>query len=377
MHPVPRLHDLRIPSFPNKITTKNKSYQLSLKMKKPIQAAFICAVTGVVSSCAFTTSHQVKLDHVQLRDVLMDYADDQIMDNLIRAKNGLPIVHYDFSHVSAIVTTKLAGTVNGGQTLTDTPKGVSGSMVIAAARSAMRPFTFSLAPERDNAIDVEVMPIVSEKQIYEAYVAFLNAPRDNPSKGTLDNSITTTTETNPIKTRSPQPETSDEMKKDEESRTTKQCTKGTIGEKNVDIETDTTAPPSPPPPSSTLTTVTIRSGTVNHFVDFENIHSVQESPYPPAHPEDVLFGERQWNNGRSHYVAKKWRDGKYYWVSKCYKAAFFKLCLATVARGYASAGASGGAPSGAANSGAGSPKQLQQSLDEFNSLQRQTLLQSR
>src|SRR4051812_10027207 len=56
---------------------------------------YACVSLILLPGCAVLDTHQAKLDQKQLREVLMDYNQDQILDNLIRARNGLPIVHYD------------------------------------------------------------------------------------------------------------------------------------------------------------------------------------------------------------------------------------------------------------------------------------------
>jgi len=76
--------------------------------------AFSCVITIFFASCAVLDTHQAKLDQQQLRDVLMDYTQDQILDNLIRASNGLPIVHFDLSNITGQVTSKFTPTVGGG-----------------------------------------------------------------------------------------------------------------------------------------------------------------------------------------------------------------------------------------------------------------------
>jgi hypothetical protein len=202
------------------------------------------------------------MDHEQLRGVLMDYQDSQVLDNLIRAYNGLPIMQFDFTTVTATVTSKLAGTVSGGQTLTDgtsttasrmttsTVAGGSSSsltssagatssrgltkaatnstngttstgslggssssgstlgstltntvagtvgLVSAVTASAVRPFTFSVNPERDNVMGVNIAPVLDNNKVYAAYIRFLKTKNNRPSPNThflTSQSGTTTT----------------------------------------------------------------------------------------------------------------------------------------------------------------------------------------
>src|SRR5436190_14903839 len=78
-----------------------------------------CTTVFFLAGCAVLDTHQAKLDQKQLRDVLMDYTEDQILDNLIRAYNGRPIVHFDFARINAAVTSKVVPVVGGGRSVTD------------------------------------------------------------------------------------------------------------------------------------------------------------------------------------------------------------------------------------------------------------------
>ena len=111
------------------------------------------------------------------------------MDNLIRAKNYLPIVQFDSSHITAVVTSKLSGTINGGQTLMNTGSKVTTTPVISAGsivhgaiqlaatgtQMAVRPFTFAITPERDNALNVQLDPVTNHNEIYVAYDYFAHS----------------------------------------------------------------------------------------------------------------------------------------------------------------------------------------------------------
>src|SRR5438874_3411999 len=77
-----------------------------------------CILTIFFAGCAVLDTHQAKLDQKQLRDVLMDYTEDQILDNLIRADNGRAIVHFDVRTVTATVASKVTPNVSYGRTLT-------------------------------------------------------------------------------------------------------------------------------------------------------------------------------------------------------------------------------------------------------------------
>ena len=292
---------------------------------------YACINLSLLAGCAVQDTHQAKLDQKQLRDVLMDYTQDQILDNLIRAYHGLPIVHFDFARISAGVTSKIVPEVGGGQSVTNvqtrtpthttvTTHQTGTTMVDSVVKTLMAvggvvetvvtPFNYAIGAERDNVISWD-QPLLDDPTVYAAYLNFLSCQDPDSSCAAKEivepiNKITTT----------------------EEEPTT--ITKTT--ETTVKVGPDG-RPPSPTPPPSVDTqhttetskkkvssTVT-EAGTQKAF-GWEikgSIRSLQRSASPPPKGAAV--------------VCRLWKDNNYYWVPVDYQKAFFALCLATVARG--------------------------------------------
>src|SRR5258708_31882352 len=80
-----------------------------------------CAGLLVICGCV---NYQAATDTHQSREYLTEDLEDQIMYNLIRAKNGLPFAHYDVASIQAAVTSKFTPSATAGQTVThlSTPK---------------------------------------------------------------------------------------------------------------------------------------------------------------------------------------------------------------------------------------------------------------
>ena len=278
-----------------------------------------------MSGCtAIQSTHQVKLDQNQMRAVLMDYTEDQIMENLIRARNGLPFVHFDFSHVTAQVTTKVTPSVAGGRTratasnlspnmsTTQTAAGPITTTIAAIGgvlETITRPFSYGVTAERDNVVNVEVNPVLADKNVYEAYINFLIDPwgKGSPQASTASAPAPPAlTKRTVIEKTGPQTTTTTAEPKASPSDTlavTKATTENIGGEKT----TITTEEPKAPPPDK-LDTIT----------DFEGIDSLRRSPN--CQPANLIV------------IQRLWRDHYYYYVPREYKHAFFKLCLITVAR---------------------------------------------
>jgi hypothetical protein len=147
-----------------------------------------------------TTTH-VQWDAVRMREQVVEYYNDEVMDNLIRAVNGQPFVHVDVASLQAIAGSKLSGTANAGQTETHTT-GTSPGMTVPEvvetfSRVVMRPFGFSVTPERSDTLTIASTPVIGAvappstgrppPNIYELYLQFLNL---NPSSKELCKSKT-------------------------------------------------------------------------------------------------------------------------------------------------------------------------------------------
>ena len=152
--------------------------------------------------CLLATScvtHQVKMDQAQLRDLMMDYTEEQIVDNLIRTKNCRPIMHFDMAHIDALVRSTVSASMNGGHntttektssssldTFTHTNTGTdylgnhySSTYVDATLKTfgsivgtVTNPFGWGASTGRANTVDVQMVPVLGEDQIYTAYENF-------------------------------------------------------------------------------------------------------------------------------------------------------------------------------------------------------------
>jgi hypothetical protein len=348
------------------------------------------AIVFLVAGCAVLDTHQAKLDQRQLRDTLMDYTEDQILDNLIRAYNGRAIVHFDVKTVTATVASKVAPNVGYGRTVTSnqfpgnatqttTMKGPTNNLLgttvqttIGAASAIVgtvtEPFTSSLAAERTNNVLVDVKP-QDERKIYAAYIKFLNTGSESPNteesdaketskptknakdkqKQELETSKVTTTvtsikvpapaneETSPTPTITPEPSPTGAVvanAKKEVQETTATKTEA-VPKKQKDTGADLVVKAHPSPPLATR--------------DMQPLMQTRAKPLP----EQVLVGPKRWNND-------------YYWVPVEYRRAFFELCVATVTKGASTISAGEAAKTKAQQDS----EDVKNELEDFNSLQR-------
>jgi hypothetical protein len=107
------------------------------------------------------TATVVRWNSVRMREEIMAYYNDEIMDNLIRMKEGLPFVHVDISSVSAAGLSQVSGTVAGGDTesFTRTSPSLIGALH-TISRVVTAPFAYSVTPLHSDTLTMTAVPVI-------------------------------------------------------------------------------------------------------------------------------------------------------------------------------------------------------------------------
>jgi hypothetical protein len=124
-----------------------------------------CAVNGVYE------------DQNRIRSTLLDLYTNQIVDNLIRAFNGLPIVQVDYTNATAQLTIKdTAGTSD--MLATSNPgvlKVIAGSTA-TVVKTTINTAIGNLGVDRANQVSLTATPVTAGDDVYNAYREFLSIP---------------------------------------------------------------------------------------------------------------------------------------------------------------------------------------------------------
>src|SRR5438477_2331130 len=123
-----------------------------------------CCVIPVVclAGCMAT---QNRWQATQMRQQVMDYYNDQIMENLIRTKENLPFVHVDVTSLTTTDAATLSGSVGNGETTSFTRTSPSSNAPMLGAlhtiaRGVTRPFSYSVAPSRNTSLQILASPVL-------------------------------------------------------------------------------------------------------------------------------------------------------------------------------------------------------------------------
>ena len=150
--------------------------------------ALIAGLTAVLlsSGCAI---HQTQYDQDKIRLALEQLYENQIIDNLIRAANGLPFIQVDYTNATSTVTVSETANLGGSEGLATTRQRTLPGAVLALTRALSNTFNYGLAGTNSNQIALTANPAINNNEIYDAYLAFLNVPGslvvscDPPPKG--------------------------------------------------------------------------------------------------------------------------------------------------------------------------------------------------
>ncbi|HWY49960.1 MAG TPA: hypothetical protein VNW72_00600 [Chthoniobacterales bacterium] len=130
-------------------------------MKKLFPVSLIAFGGGALTFLAGCMATQNRWEAAQMRQQVMDYYNDQIMENLIRAKVHLPFVHVDVTSLTTTDAASLTGVIGSGETPSFSRTSPSSTMATALhtiTRGVTRPFSYSVTPSRNTSLQILASP---------------------------------------------------------------------------------------------------------------------------------------------------------------------------------------------------------------------------
>jgi hypothetical protein len=176
------------------------SFRLRIGNKR-LNAYFSVALI-LLTGC---TATQTRWDATNIRKEVMVYYNDQIMDNLIRAKNHLPFVHVDITLLTSQGGSQITGTIGAGESRTNTNTSKSMAGVVGTlgtiANAVTRPFSWSVSPQQTETLSIQAAPALGGQAIAEM------SPLLTKTKETEEIDATTNKPTKVTKEKTPTPVT--------------------------------------------------------------------------------------------------------------------------------------------------------------------------
>lgn len=135
-------------------------------------SAWMALAGCILVTCSGCLAKQVRRDGDNFRQAVCDLYIDQALDNLIRAKCGMPFVQLNYRDMLVQDTDSISGSGGVDQTI------ATGRGLVAAAVTRMLTNKYSLSGigKRDRQMSFHADPITDAPEIYEAYIQFANDP---------------------------------------------------------------------------------------------------------------------------------------------------------------------------------------------------------
>jgi hypothetical protein len=134
----------------------------------------LCLVSLLTAGCAV---RQLCDDEDKIRSCLLDLYTNQIMDNLIRASNGLPIIQIDYTNATAQVTVSTMASASESPAITRTNLFTEAAAAsVAIGKTTMNTLMGSLSGSNANQVALTGTPVTTSNEVYDAYLAFLTLP---------------------------------------------------------------------------------------------------------------------------------------------------------------------------------------------------------
>jgi hypothetical protein len=268
-----------------------------LLVKSTRMKTYVCIAIVLSVGC---TATQVRWDATNIRKEVMVYYNDQIMDNLIRAKNKLPFVHVDINLLTSTGGSQISGAIGAGETQTHTDSGPIGALN-TLSKAVTRPFSYSVTPQQTETLTISAAPALGSQAMASP------APEPEPSKPPAC---------------SPSEETKKTIEWDETKKTIETETTSADGKIKTWSKTESTKKP----PKLNPRTI------YDLYQDFAGVY-VKEG-IPPS-KDDVLPGTViKWCGTKCYYIDKNAKDAK----CKNAKDAYYDFCKALFTKGQGQTG---------------------------------------
>lgn len=136
-------------------------------------SVFARLLAGVILAAGGCRAPQLARDQDHIRTAVLDLHTAQIMDNLVRLRKGLPVVHLDYTNMTGTITQNATGMVGGKQTGLANQIVNAPAAALAVARTVTDEVTGSGSAGQMNQLTITAQPVTNAPEVYNAYITFL------------------------------------------------------------------------------------------------------------------------------------------------------------------------------------------------------------
>jgi hypothetical protein len=132
----------------------------------------VVLVVFAAALCPGCRAKQLRHDQDHMRHAVLELYTNQLMDNLIRAHNGLPMVQLDYTNMTGTITQDANGSFGDQQTL-ETQRNNLG---VTTLRKFINFTNLGLGAAQKLQLTVTANPVLNNNEVYNAYLEFLGKP---------------------------------------------------------------------------------------------------------------------------------------------------------------------------------------------------------
>ena len=141
-------------------------------MCRILTSLVICLL--VLPSCA---GPELRNDQDRIRTAILSLYTDQILDNLVRATNGLPIIQLDYTNASSNVSVEQTASLsNGLQTTTNSALTLAAKNMLVSTHQTVDTISSSVGANNSNNVALTATPVLTSNMLYDAYLTYLGIP---------------------------------------------------------------------------------------------------------------------------------------------------------------------------------------------------------
>jgi hypothetical protein len=120
---------------------------------------------------------QLQRDQDGIRATLLHLYTDQVLDNLVRATNGLPIIQLDYTNASANITVEHTASLSDGlATTASSMSTVAAKSMEATTHQTVNTLSGSLGANNTNSVALTATPVLASDMLYNSYLTYLTIP---------------------------------------------------------------------------------------------------------------------------------------------------------------------------------------------------------
>jgi hypothetical protein len=144
-----------------------------MRRVKVLWGTLLAGVTLFLAGCQ---SAQVEHDGVDFRHALLDMYTEQALDNVIRAREGLPFVQVSYRNLLVQDTDMLSGGASAGWSESSSHSRAAGATLMSASRMFGHMFGLTSSASRSKIMSFYADPVTTDNEVYLAYLAFAADP---------------------------------------------------------------------------------------------------------------------------------------------------------------------------------------------------------